>query len=463
MRRAAHGSVLSVLGVSAGLAAGVLAGCAGGTGGSASGSEGAVTTDRDAALEAGRQGRFLTEEEMRELEEADRVAERESRERMEAQARQRERASREASRRGTDASRDLTTPIEVTEIAGLKIDHDAWARLGYRWDWAAQAEFNRRATVEHVLATDDFVAVQDTTTRVTILEPTTGRTRWAADTATPLTKATSLDRVGSKLLVSTRPELFVLDLGSGNLLTRQPMAVVVSTAPAIAGGLAIYGTPPGELLAHAFGDRDGNIRPAPMDRGRKDWGYDLRGGIEGDPVLIGDSVAVVTQAGDIGFFDYRSGSAVARSSIAGGLAGDPVTDGEVLFVASLDQSVYAISPEDGTHLWRHRTAAPIRSQPRVIGASLVVALPGDGLTAFDAESGEVLWSNADVGGDVIAVRRGELLVFDGETAWMVDPARGDVIERASLGGFSRVVTDGFVDGNLYAVGPKGGVAKFRPR
>ncbi|NUQ52386.1 MAG: hypothetical protein HUU19_06770, partial [Phycisphaerales bacterium] len=68
-----------------------------------------------------------------------------------------------------------------------------------------------------------------------------------------------------------------------------------------------------------------------------------------------------------------------------------------------------------------------------------------------------------VAGRVVGLRAGRLLVWDGREAVTLDPARGSVIERATLEGVQGLVTDKMEDGVLYVITSSGVVAKFLPR
>jgi outer membrane protein assembly factor BamB len=128
----------------------------------------------------------------------------------------------------------------------------------------------------------------------------------------------------------------------------------------------------------------------------------------------------------------------------------------------MDQSVWAFETS-GANTWRHRTPARLTVQPAVFGGTVYCDIPGTGLRAFEADTGSVKWTAPDVRGTLIAVRNGRLIFWQDQTLCVVDPERGDVLERIALGGFVGMTTDKFEDGNLYAVNTLGNVAKFIPR
>jgi outer membrane protein assembly factor BamB len=147
----------------------------------------------------------------------------------------------------------------------------------------------------------------------------------------------------------------------------------------------------------------------------------------------------------------------------------PAASETTLFVASRDHSLYAFSADGGVQLWQFRTDAPIEGIPTYHDGRVYCAVPRLGLTAFDAANGKPLWSLKDNTGHVVCVRNGRLVVWmpdaDGKSggqALLVDPASGDVIERAELEQVAMLRPDAFVDGNLYLVSPSGVVTKLQP-
>jgi outer membrane protein assembly factor BamB len=189
----------------------------------------------------------------------------------------------------------------------------------------------------------------------------------------------------------------------------------------------------------------------------------MSGAIEADPVLVGDAIGLVSQAGDVLILDAVSGSAIGRNRIGGGPGAPLAATDDTLFVASLDQSLYAFNREGGTTRWRKRTETPLRDRPVLHEGRVYCTIPDQGLTAFDAGTGEEAWSAEGVGGYVVAVRDGRPIAWDGREAVSLDPETGQVIERARLEHVDFVLTDTLVDGTLYTVSEHGVVVRFNPR
>ncbi len=330
------------------------------------------------------------------------------------------------------------------------VDHDAWADLGYRLVWRGFPVMSRGGSVIYFDVFDDVVVSHDSSNIVTVLETQSGRNRWSNVLGARLTRFLGNSRVNDTLYCSSDNELFILDIRTGEIAAKHDLAMVVNTKPVISENVAVFGTTRGEALGHS------------LITGYKQWGYLLRGAIDAHPTLLGRLVGVVSQSGDVIVIDPATGSSTARYSIFGGLANEPVGDSSVMYVAGLDQSVWAFATDTTRTLWRHRAQAPIRSQPALHVDTLYVEIPRDGFTAFDAVSGEILWSAPDVRGRAVAMRAGRLLVWDGRTAWALDPERGDVLHTVATPNVHMMRTTKFEDGDLYTVTRNGVVAKFVP-
>lgn len=344
-------------------------------------------------------------------------------------------------------------PSPDARRAAFPIDDAAYAKIGYRVDWIGYPDLTGRRKVEFIAPYDDAVLVLEGGSTVTCLSASDGSRRWADQLASLLTRFVALGRDGRRVLVSAEDEVFLLDIDTGTLRDRQRYAKIVSTAPVAYGGTLIYGSGTGELFAH--------VLTATIDR-VKAWGHGFEAAIEHDPVLIGNTVGVVAQNGDVRFLDAASGALVGRNRIFKGLATNPVANGSAMFVASLDQSIYAFRP-DGVMLWQHRTPVQLRVQPTARDRVVYCAVEGEGLLAFDAATGAVNWTAPGVRGTVVGISRGRLLCWDGREALLLDEARGDVVARATLPKVRLLRPDKFEDGRLYVVSESGVVARFVPR
>jgi outer membrane protein assembly factor BamB len=338
--------------------------------------------------------------------------------------------------------------------ADFPINHDAYRKVGYRLDWVGYPVVSSRERIENLYVDSDLACTIDSGSTVSLLSASNGSVRWTNQLADKLTNFVGLDRVENRIYASAEGELFVLDQETGTIRNRQRYPKIVSTPPVVYGHLLVYGTGSGEIFAHMVLNAVEGVRA---------WGNTVTGAVEAAPVLVGSAVGVVTQSGRVLFMDAASGTPLGANQIYGGLATNPVAGEHVMYVAGLDQSVWAFNAEGGSVLWRHRTSTPLRQQPTLNAGTLYCGIDGTGLVAFDAGTGAIRWTAKDLRGTVIGTNRGRLVVWDGSTMTLVDPARGDVIEHAALPKTRMLKPDKFDDGNLYVVSLSGVLAKFAPR
>jgi len=357
--------------------------------------------------------------------------------------------SASAAETSTAAPAPRATPADQRPAPSTELEK--FSALGYRLEWRGVGLVARRGETLFFDAFNDLLLFQDTGNTLTCLDAATGRSLWATTPERKISRFVGNTRRGDRVYAASQSELFILDARTGEPLERHQLAVVVDTPPLIVGNMAIFGGLSGEVLGH-------NLISA-----YKQWGYRLDGSIGSDPVTVGDAVGVVSQGGDVIILDPVNGASFGRNRVYGLLQNNPVANDELLFVGSTDQSVYAFQRSDGSLRWRDRNERPITDQPAVFNNRLYVSIPTRGLVCFDGPTGDVVWTSRDVSGDVLGMRDGRLIVWNGEHAFAVDPANGDEVVRVQLPGLMKLTMDGFDNGPLYAVTADGRISKFGPR
>ncbi len=363
------------------------------------------------------------------------------------------RGTASASGSGSGLGSGLGSARASNDPSAFPVDHEAWAKLGFRLDWVG-FPFPRQGRAPKVVSLvgyDDVVVAQESDSTVTVLEAATGQRRWATDLTGPLTRFVSLNRDPldpNRVILTSESEAFVLAIPNGNLLGRERFDRVVNTRGVLDGSMLIYGTSSGEVLAHRLGV------------GVKAWGFGTNDPIDAAPVLVGSTVLTVNQGGEVLALG-TDGKLAGRNRIFGGTATDPVSNGTLAFVAGLDQSLWAFDESAGL-AWRYRTPGPLRTQPAVFGDRIYVEIRDLGLTALATADGTVVWSSKGVAGTVISARGGELLVWDDdtETLTLIGAERGAVLTTAKVPGVEQLFTDGVETSPIYAVSDKGVVARF---
>ncbi len=327
---------------------------------------------------------------------------------------------------------------------------DAFREMGFDLRWTGAAVVSRSARVTQANVFGDAVVIQESGHAVSLLQADTGAARWSAVLGNNLTRFVGNARDGDRVFVASDVELFVLNAQTGDLQDKHKLELVVSTPPVVIDGAAFFGSRTGRVLAHDL--RTGLSR----------WQYQLHGGIEAAPVLIGSSVGAVSETGDVIVLNPKTGTATARASVFNGPGGNPAAGDDLIALTCKDQSAYAFSADGGQRLWRYRTESPLTSSLTIIDDIAYFAVPGVGMVGLDAHTGEEIWKATGVSGVAFGHANGNLLVRDRDTIRSIDQ-RGDTITTITIPGlFDAIMPEG-VDGDLYLVTNRGAVSRFNRR
>lgn len=352
----------------------------------------------------------------------------------------------------SSASADVDTVAGVVIAPTYEVDHEAWKKLGFRWEWNARPPMVAGGQMEYADAYDDVIVVQDTGSLVSVIEASTGKVRWFKQVRDTVTRFVGTTRQGDSLFIANETELFELAIQTGNTLDRTDLNTIATTRPVMFGELAVFGNAAGRLMAM---DTKNDVRI---------WEYQFDGLLESPPIAIDSStVAAISTTGEVRVLDVDSARTEAASKISGNAGGEMVTDTELLYIGSLDQSVYAYDLFDGSRAWRHRSSGPVTIQPTLIDETLFATTADSGLIAFDAFTGEQLWSNPGIGGWVVTTSDGDLIVWTGREIARVDAVRGDIISRVELLEVSGIRSNTPIDGEIFVISAAGTVAKFAAR
>ena len=343
--------------------------------------------------------------------------------------------------------------------ASATFDSAEFRSIGYSRGWRAYPVVTRRQSVEIVKAYNDVVLILEGGSMLTCIDAVDGSNRWNLQLDTPITPFLGVEREGNLVYANSSSELYVVDVLSGELRTRQTLPLVVTTGAVRHNGQLIFGCADGQVFSYL------------PTRQVKLWGNQLNHPIEMDATMVDGVAAFVSTGGDVLFLDPSRGVVVERAgngqrfnALFDGPGAMPTAAPGMLLVPSLDQSLWAFTPASSRNLWRVPTQGAITSRPQVYEDHVFIDLPELGFSAVNIGTGEIAWSLAEVGGELVAVRDGLLVVFDGkaEIITQVDPRRGDIFGTVPAGGVSRVETATLVDAPIYLITELGLVARFNP-
>lgn len=351
---------------------------------------------------------------------------------------------------------------KVEKKTAAAIPFEAYSKLGYGLQWSSFAAVQSGQTLDGVDVLEGMVLARDTNGAFTSLAPLSGDIRWAKLVGTPLTKFLGAVKDGKQLFVVGERDVYLISAESGEPTLSGPsrgdrplletLGKVGATEPLTIGKTLLLGTTSGHAFAHELG------------RGVTGWQYLIGGAIAARPTLLNSgNVAFVTQGGKVVLLQPNSGLSSGRADVFGPITVPAAAGPGSVFVASHDQSLYAFDDVGGVLRWRVRTESALTRPPVYHGGKVFIQVPGKGLLAVDATTGRQAWTKNSVDGDVIGVRKGRLLVWNGTAATLVDPASGDVIEKVELPGLMALKVSSFIDGDIYALYSTGQIAKFNPR
>ncbi len=336
------------------------------------------------------------------------------------------------------------------------IPFDAYSTLGYQLQWTSFAAVQPGSTLEAVDIFDNVIVTRDNRSAFTAISPRSGDIRWAQLQGYGLAAFVGVVKSNETLLLVEEGQILPVtaDLGQAILNSRgapvvQKLGRVVRTEPLNVSGMLLFGTESGHVVAHV------------ARAGVTSWQYLIGGRVVAKPTLLNNgAAAVVSTSGDVVVLSPEVGSALGRAKVFGAIETPAVAGPDRFFVVSRDQSVYAFDDQSCSPLWRVRTEAQLTLPPAFADGKVFVQVPGKGLMALNASNGQQAWLNKTVNGSVIGVRKGRLIVWDGNRATVVEPVRGDVISTVDLPGLKELRVVPFMDGDLYALWSEGQISRF---
>ena len=122
------------------------------------------------------------------------------------------------------------------------------------------------------------------------------------------------------------------------------------------------------------------------------WTYEAGGSIESSAAIVGGTVFVGTEKGELValnlengnvYWKYSTGSSIGESS--------PAYSGGVVYIGDLGGTLHAVNASDGKQVWTAKTGSEIKSSPVVYGDRVLIGSYDEHLYCFSARNGSVLW------------------------------------------------------------------------
>lgn len=249
---------------------------------------------------------------------------------------------------------------------------------------------------------------------------------------------------GGHVWVATLDGLaLVLDAATLKELRRAPLAGPARANPVDAGVGVVVADESGAVQC-----LDESLRPV--------WKHTF-GKIVADPVVVDDTVLVVTLDGELVALDRRSGTVASRVRLPEDPRwGAPAAAGGRAWIGGDGHRVVCVDLRNGRVEWTAEVDGPVRARPARVGDRVVVANSKGGVALLDAASGDEvsrMLVGAPVSGAVLALpegfavatERGMVMRFDveGRTVWRYD-AHDDLTAPPAL-----------LDGRIHLVTRKG--------
>jgi len=160
-----------------------------------------------------------------------------------------------------------------------------------------------------------------------------------------------LTGVSQSTLPGTIKQLWTFDAGES-----------IESSAAIVGGTVFVGTQKGEVLALS------------LDTGAVYWRYTIDDPIgESSPAYGNGVVYVGDLAGWFHAVDAKSGKKLWAFKTGTEIKSSPVIVGDRVLIGSYDQNLYCLSTRNGSVIWKVRTDGPVHSTPSVLDGIAYIA------------------------------------------------------------------------------------------
>src|SRR5829696_9538574 len=122
------------------------------------------------------------------------------------------------------------------------------------------------------------------------------------------------------------------------------------------------------------------------------WTYEAGDSIESSAAIIGSTVFVGSQKGELVALSLGNGSVYWKFSTGAAIGeSSPAYGSGVVYIGDLNGWLNAVSASDGKKLWAFKTNGEIKSSPVVIGDRVLIGSYDETLYCLSTRNGTLLW------------------------------------------------------------------------
>ncbi len=122
------------------------------------------------------------------------------------------------------------------------------------------------------------------------------------------------------------------------------------------------------------------------------WTFDAGDSIESSAAIVGGTVFVGSQKGELVALSLENGSVYWRFATGAPIGeSSPAYSNGVVYVGNSDGWLNAVSATDGKKLWAFKAGAEIKSSPVVVGDRVLIGAYDEHLYCVSTRNGSVLW------------------------------------------------------------------------
>lgn len=122
------------------------------------------------------------------------------------------------------------------------------------------------------------------------------------------------------------------------------------------------------------------------------WTYEAGESIESSAIIVGGTVFVASQKGELASLNLENGAVYWKYS-AGAPIGEssPAFSNGAVYIGDLSGVLHAVNASDGRRLWTFKTGSEIKSSPVVVGDRVLIGSYDQHLYGVSTRNGSVLW------------------------------------------------------------------------